>query len=394
MIQRFACCLAIVSLVVVAGILRADDPKATEDDGDGPGFVVRVVNEQDQPVKGARVTTYSSFDEKDSVWKFFPDIESDADGLARFTSGSANLDYSCVGAFDLPRNLVGIASLQPKGPWDPVPKVVMHRGCKVSGKLISTDLAKRGKPLGWTNIYVDHDNKNLLAYSRDNPSGESEFELLLPPGEYQLKSYGSHLHFLKPTIAIKPGQDELRLDPMDLPATRLALLEGESVPPLREVVAWKNGPGVELSDLRGKFVLLEFWGYWCGPCVASMPELMEFYDQHKEQGLVVVGVHVDILEKPGAGAVDTADKLNKKLEEVRKELWHGRDIPFPVALTKFHQVPYGPRVSGKVGCQASADFGIMIYPTQVLIDRNGKVVGKCETRTAEGRERLAKLLEK
>ena len=50
-------------------------------------------------------------------------------------------------------------------------------------------------------------------------------------------------HGVFKTITVKPGQQEMEIEPIDMPATRLALLKGQPAPELREVVAWKNrGP--------------------------------------------------------------------------------------------------------------------------------------------------------
>src|SRR5262245_11845859 len=54
-------------------------------------------------------------------------------------------------------------------------------------------------------------------------------------------------------------------------------------PPSLQVKDWLNTDGKELKlgDLRGKVVLLDFWGTWCGPCRAAMPHLKDLYQKHK-----------------------------------------------------------------------------------------------------------------
>ncbi len=53
-----------------------------------------------------------------------------------------------------------------------------------------------------------------------------------------------------------------------------------------------DGKQVKLSDLRGKGVVLNFWGSWCVPCKTEMPELEKQYQQNKDKGVVFVGVNI------------------------------------------------------------------------------------------------------
>lgn len=51
-----------------------------------------------------------------------------------------------------------------------------------------------------------------------------------------------------------------------------------------------NGETFNLESLRGKYVLIDFWGTWCAPCIAEMPEVKEYHEKYSDR-LVVVGVN-------------------------------------------------------------------------------------------------------
>ena len=65
---------------------------------------------------------------------------------------------------------------------------------------------------------------------------------------------------------------------------------GQPAPEIR-LDAWVGvEPGAEPTSerLRGKLVMVEFWGTWCAPCVQAMPHVQELHDRYGEPGLVVL----------------------------------------------------------------------------------------------------------
>jgi thiol-disulfide isomerase/thioredoxin len=54
---------------------------------------------------------------------------------------------------------------------------------------------------------------------------------------------------------------------------------------------WLNSPPLTLSELRGKVVLIDFWTFSCVNCVRTIPHLRALYDDYKDDGFVIVGVH-------------------------------------------------------------------------------------------------------
>jgi thiol-disulfide isomerase/thioredoxin/outer membrane lipoprotein-sorting protein len=105
-----------------------------------------------------------------------------------------------------------------------------------------------------------------------------------------------------------------------------------------------DGSGNERSmkDYRGKVVLLDFWGSWCPPCVAAMPEVEKIHDEYKDKGVVVLGMNFE------------------------------RDANAdPVAFMAKHGHTYGLiRNAEKI----AREYRVFAWPTFYVIDREGKVV--------------------
>ena len=57
-----------------------------------------------------------------------------------------------------------------------------------------------------------------------------------------------------------------------------------------------DGEYITLEDLKGKVVMLDFWGTWCPPCVASVPELRNLYRRYSKEQFVLIGISSDFDE--------------------------------------------------------------------------------------------------
>jgi thiol-disulfide isomerase/thioredoxin len=54
-----------------------------------------------------------------------------------------------------------------------------------------------------------------------------------------------------------------------------------------------EGNTVKLSDYQGKWVVVNYWATWCGPCRVEMPELSVFHEAHKDKDAIVLGVNYE-----------------------------------------------------------------------------------------------------
>jgi peroxiredoxin len=108
-----------------------------------------------------------------------------------------------------------------------------------------------------------------------------------------------------------------------------------------------NGKPVTLASLKGKYVLLDFWASWCGPCRQENPNVVSAYKKFKQKGFTVLGVSLD------------EDRAAWQ-QAIQKD-----------GLTWAH-------VSDLKGWQSSAaeQYGIQAIPANFLLDKNGIIIDR------------------
>ncbi len=104
-----------------------------------------------------------------------------------------------------------------------------------------------------------------------------------------------------------------------------------------------DGRDVDLSKMKGKVVLIDFWATWCAPCVAGLPGLKNTYEKFHRQGFEIVGISCDT----------DKDRLKHLIKE--------KALPWPQYF------------DGERAKKYTVQFGIIGYPTMWLVDKQGNL---------------------
>lgn len=113
-----------------------------------------------------------------------------------------------------------------------------------------------------------------------------------------------------------------------------------------------DGKIFKLSALKGNYVLLDYWGTWCGPCMGEMPKIKEYYEKYKDRNFLVYGVNSGDSE-PRWRKTITKNEFDWNHIRTTKE----QDLLIP--------------------------FNVSSFPTKILIDPEGKIIYSSKNRDSQ-----------
>lgn len=113
-----------------------------------------------------------------------------------------------------------------------------------------------------------------------------------------------------------------------------------------------DGTKFKISDKKGKVVLLNIWGTWCGPCRAEMPTLVSLQEKYRDKDFEVIGLNIG----DGNGVPETNDQISKFVEQMKLNYTIARSSN--ANTRQFYQISKQE-----------------VVPQSLLVDRGGRLRG-------------------
>jgi thiol-disulfide isomerase/thioredoxin len=324
---------------------------------DDEKIVLRVVGPDGKPLAKAKIYQYYALHYNQQHGTEYVCDDNGVVELSEKKLFQNRMPVSLYGLYE--DKLAGFTDLNPDDPGSEI-RMTLTPACRVTGTIKSTDLVEMGQKLELSNVFLYRGQDRLMSYA----DTQCRFVFLIPAGEYTIRFTGKRIQDFFENITLPPGQKELQFN-YDVHADLLANLLGKQAPELTQLKGWLNSDPVKLSGLKGKVVLLDFFRTCCQNGAGPMPKLKDLYEKYRDKGLVIIAVHADWL--------DSTEDVDIRIAYLSKKYWNNIELPFPVALDGGGDCKIEGTAKSAEGATTAA-YGVLQWPTMVLIDKQGKIV--------------------
>jgi thiol-disulfide isomerase/thioredoxin len=185
-------------------------------------------------------------------------------------------------------------------------------------------------------------NDDIISYIKNHPRQEAAVTLLASVPADSLETLAKGINYFVANGRMKPAIDALKKQAENeqmRKAAKDAIKEGVQAPDftLDDI----NGKPLTLSSLRGKWVILDFWGSWCGWCIKGMPAMKEYYKKYSGKFEII-----------GVDCRDTVGKWKKAVKD--------NELPW------LH-------VYNKAADGTPEKYAVEGYPTKIIINPDGTI---------------------